>query len=85
MDEHKLVPIKSLGNIYEAELAVGALKNEEIEAMIQADSVGHMREHIAFTGAGFKILVREEDSAAAIKILDSAEAALDNADDERRV
>jgi hypothetical protein len=37
--------------------------------MIQADSVGGMREHLAWSGYGFKILVREEDATAARDIL----------------
>jgi hypothetical protein len=68
MQEHsKLVVIKSCGNRIEAELVKGALEAAGIQAMIQADSVGRMREHIAWSGAGFKILVREGDAAAAMR------------------
>ena len=37
--------------------------------MIQADTAGGMREHLAWSGAGFKLLVREEDLTAAREIL----------------
>jgi hypothetical protein len=45
----------------EAELAKGALEAAGIDAMLEADSVGHMRAHIAWSTGGFKVLVREED------------------------
>jgi len=37
--------------------------------MIQSDTAGHMRTHIAWSGAGFRILVREEEAATAREIL----------------
>ena len=40
--------------------------------MIQADTAGGMREHLAWSGAGFKIFVREEDASAARELLASA-------------
>lgn len=40
-----------------------------IEAMIQSDTAGRMREHLAWSGAGFRILVREEDATAARDVL----------------
>jgi len=69
MEDPKLVVVKSYGNSVEAELAKGALENAGIQAMIQSDTVGHMREHIAWSGAGFQIVVREEDFAAAHDVL----------------
>jgi len=69
MQDPKLVIVKSYGNRVEAELAKGALENAGIQAMIQSDTVGHMREHIAWSGAGFRIVVREEDVAAARDVL----------------
>jgi hypothetical protein len=69
MQDPKLVIVKSYGNRAEAELAKGALENAGIQAMIQSDTVGHMREHIAWSGAGFRIVVREEDVAAARDVL----------------
>jgi len=69
MHESKLVVVQSCNNQIEAELAKGALESAGIDAMIQADTAGRMREHLAWSGAGFKILVREEDAPAARKIL----------------
>ena len=53
----------------EAELAKSALESAGIEAMIQADSVGGMRSHVAWASGGFRILVRAEDAAEAREIL----------------
>jgi Putative prokaryotic signal transducing protein len=69
MQDPKLVVVKSYGNSVDAELAKGALENAGIQAMIKSDTVGHMREHIAWSGAGFEIVVREEDLAAAREAL----------------
>ncbi|MGB7023014.1 MAG: DUF2007 domain-containing protein [Candidatus Acidiferrales bacterium] len=69
MQHPNLVVVKAFGNRIEAELAKGALENAGIQAMIQADTAGGMREHIAWSGAGFKILVREQDVAAALDAL----------------
>jgi hypothetical protein len=40
--------------------------------MVQADTAGGMREHLAWSGEGFKILVRDEDAAAAHDVLASS-------------
>ena len=61
MDQAKLVVAQQYGYRPEAELAVSALAEAGIKAMIQSDTVGGMRDHLAWSGAGFKILVREED------------------------
>jgi hypothetical protein len=61
----KLVVVRSCGSRAEAELAKGALEEAGIEAIIQADTAGGMREHLAWSGAGFKILVREDEAIAA--------------------
>jgi hypothetical protein len=45
------------------------LEAARIDAMIQADTAGGMREHLAWSGAGFRVLVREEDAAAARDVL----------------
>ena len=37
--------------------------------MIQADTAGRMREHLAWSGLGHRVLVREEDAAAARSLL----------------
>ncbi len=69
MGDAKLVVLNSYGTRAEAELAKGALEAAGIRAMTQADTVGGMREHIAWSGGGFQVLVREEDAAAAREAL----------------
>jgi len=69
MQGAKLVLVYSYTNRPEAELAKGALEDASIPAMIQSDTVGGMRDHLAWSGAGFKILVREEDATAAREVL----------------
>ena len=71
MDHTKLVVLQTCGSRPEADLAKGALEDAGIQAMVQADTAGGMREHLAWSGAGFKILVREEDAIAAKDILSS--------------
>jgi hypothetical protein len=50
-------------------LAKCTLEGTGIQAMIQGDTAGGMREHLAWSGAGYKILVREEDAAVARDVL----------------
>jgi hypothetical protein len=76
MGDANLVIINSYNSRAEALLAKGALEAAGIPAMTQADTVGGMREHIAWSGAGFQVLVREEDAAAARDVL--APAVADN-------
>ena len=71
MQDTKLVVVRSCGSRVEAELAKGALEEAGIEAIIQADTAGGMREHLAWSGAGFKILVREDDVIGARSVLPS--------------
>jgi hypothetical protein len=42
-----------------------ALGSAGIDAMIRADAAAGMRPHLAWAGGGFKVLVRDEDAAAA--------------------
>ena len=42
--------------------------------MIQADRAGGMRDHLAWSGFGFRVLVREEDVAAARNVLNPTNA-----------
>jgi len=65
MDQAKIVVVREYGSRPEADLAKTALEAAEIQCVIQADTAGGMREHLAWSGSGFKILVREEDAAAA--------------------
>jgi hypothetical protein len=69
MQDPKLVLVQSYGSRPEADLAKGALEDAGIQAMVQADTAGGMREHLAWSGAGFKILVREEDATVARALL----------------
>ena len=71
MRDAKLVVVRSYGSRPEADLAKGLLEDAGIQAMVQADTAGGMREHLAWSGAGFKILVREEDATVALDVLTS--------------
>jgi hypothetical protein len=70
MIEANLVVVHEFGSEAEAALAKSALQGAGIPAIIQADSVGGMRAHVAWSGAGFKVLVRDEDAADARDILE---------------
>jgi hypothetical protein len=70
-DDIKLVVVQAFGSQFEAELAKGVLEEAGIQAIIQGDTAGRMREHLAWSGAGFKILVREDDAAKARDVLAS--------------
>jgi hypothetical protein len=69
MQDAKLVVVQSYASRPEADLAKGALEDAGIQVMIQADTAGGMREHLAWSGAGFRILVREDDATAAREVL----------------
>jgi hypothetical protein len=69
MEHPELVVVQPCGNRLDAELVKGALVAAGIPAMIQGDTVGGMREHLAWSGAGFRILVREEDLTVARELL----------------
>jgi len=69
MQQVNIVVVRSYGSRAEADLAKGALEDAGIRAMIQADTAGGMREHLAWSGAGFQILVREEDLTVARDVL----------------
>jgi hypothetical protein len=69
MSQSKLVVVRSYGNEGEAYIAKGVLESSGIDAMIQADTAGRMREHLAWSGLGHRLLVREEDADAAGSIL----------------
>jgi len=68
-DNEKLVVAETCGTRPQAEVARSVLEAAGIPAMIQFDTVGGMREHLAWSGAGYKILVREEDLADAREVL----------------
>jgi len=70
MADGELIVVHTFASQPEAELARTALTAAGIESMIQADSIGGMRPHVAWASGGFKVLVREEDEAEARDILD---------------
>jgi len=67
----QLVVLQTFGTRPEAELAKGLLEAAQIDAMIQADTAGGMREHLAWSGDGFRLLVRHEDATEAREVLES--------------
>ena len=69
MDHSKLVLVQAFGSEAEADLAKSMLESAGIDSMIQADTAGGMRDHLAWSGFGFKVLVREEDAATARDVL----------------
>ena len=70
MNDRDLVVVHAFGTSTEAEVARSALEAAGIDSMIQADTGGGMRPHLAWAGVGFRILVRAEDAAAARDVLD---------------
>ena len=82
MEHPKLVVVQSYGTRPEAELAKTALESAGIDAMIQADSVGGMREHMAWSAEGFQVLVREDDATEARGVLTPPAVAPTNEADE---
>jgi hypothetical protein len=69
MSQGDLVVVHSYGTEGEAEVARGVLQSSGIDAMVQADTAGRMREHLAWSGLGHRVLVREEDAAEARSVL----------------
>jgi hypothetical protein len=70
MPDSVLIVVDSFGGQIDAEMAKSALESAGIESMIQSDSAGGMRPHLAWAGGGFKLLVRAEDEEAARKVLE---------------
>src|SRR6266849_148784 len=69
MDHSKLIVVQAFATQAEADLAKSMLESAGIDSMIQADRAGGMRDHLAWSGFGFKVLVREEDAATARDVL----------------
>ena len=69
MSKSDLVVVRAYATEGEAEVARGILESAGIDAMIQADTAGRMREHLAWSGLGHRVLVREEDAAEARSLL----------------
>ena len=71
--ESELIVVHAFATDAEAEVAKTALESAGIDAMIKADTAGGMRPHLAWSGGGFQVLVREEDKAEAREVLEGAE------------
>lgn len=69
MDDSKLVVVDAFASQIEADLAKSILESAGLDATIQADRAGGMRDHLAWSGTGFRVLVRKEDAAKAREIL----------------
>jgi hypothetical protein len=69
MEHPKLVVVQTYGSRLDADMAKGTLEAAGIPAMVQADTAGRMREHLAWSGAGFPVLVREADVTVAHDVL----------------
>ncbi len=69
MEHPNLVVVRTYGTRPEADLAKSELESAGIPAMIQADTAGGMREHLAWSGQGFKLFVREQDATTARDLL----------------
>jgi nucleoside phosphorylase len=64
-----LVVVRAFGTQIEADLAKSMLESAGIDAMIQADTAGGMRPHLAWGDLGFRVLVREDDAETARDVL----------------
>jgi hypothetical protein len=82
MDHSKLVVLQTFGSRPEIDVAKSALASASIDAIIEADTAGHMREHLAWSGIGFRLLVHEDDAAAARDFLAASAGQILNLDDE---
>ena len=69
MRHSDLVVVQSFATRVEAEIAQGMLESSGIDALIQADTAGGMRQHLAWSGLGFRVLVCEENVAMARDVL----------------
>ena len=70
MRDAELVVVDSFSSQPEADMARSALESAGIDAISQADTAGGMRPHLAWSGGGFQVLVREEDAADARQVIE---------------
>jgi hypothetical protein len=68
MKPEELVTLQTFSNLLEAEIAVGHLKSQNIEAIVKKDDSGGMRPHLQMT-QGVDLIVRKKDLNRAKKIL----------------
>lgn len=80
MADVELVVVETFDSQPEADLAKGLLEAAGIEAIIQADTAGGMRPHLAMVGSGFRLLVRTEDATSARDVLDARLKSSDHED-----
>jgi hypothetical protein len=64
-----LVRLGTYSTLTEANLVKARLESEGIEALVQSDDLGSMMESM-ITVRGVRVLVREEDRAAAMECLE---------------
>ena len=69
MRHPELVLVHTYSTQSEADVAKSALEAAGIDAIVQADNAGGMRPDLAWTGGGFRVLVRDKDLAAAQQLL----------------
>jgi hypothetical protein len=82
MEHGELIVVKTFGSRPEVDVAKSALASAGIDAIIEADTAGRMREHLAWSGIGFRLLVRADDAEAARDFLTAANEASMDEDDE---
>jgi hypothetical protein len=68
MDDEDLVAVGSYYNKIDAELAQGALKAADIDAIVTADDAGGLQPGL-WVGEGVRLLVRATDAERAKEIL----------------
>jgi antitoxin component YwqK of YwqJK toxin-antitoxin module len=71
MDE--LVLLKTFYSKYDAEVAVGLLKDSGIEAILQGDDVGGYRPHVTLSMGNYRVLVRRAEALQAAEVLKTLE------------
>jgi len=81
MEHGELVVVRTFGSRPEVDVAKSALASAGIDAIIEADTAGRMREHLAWSGLGFRLLVRADDAEAARGFLTAADQASVNEGD----
>ena len=69
-DQPELVVLRTFSTVTEADLAKSALDSVGIDSMVRSDNEGGQSPGLAFTRV-VELLVRAEDAAAAIDMLDS--------------
>jgi hypothetical protein len=69
MQDTVLVAAQAFGTEAGAVFAKGILESAGIDAIVQADTAGGMRPHLAWSGLGFRVLVCAEDLGVARNVL----------------